>query len=82
MISRIVLIRQKESITKAKNINLKKENNWDFRTERFGRQVVYDGNIRKIIDNDKEIAIINLIKALKQETNSIIINNYLQNCYS
>ena len=78
MISRIVLIRQKESITKLKNINLKKENNWDFRKERFGRKVVYDGDIRKIIDNDKEIAIINLIKALKQETNSIIINNYLQ----
>ena len=77
MISKIVLLRQKESEVKVKNINLKKEHNWDFRSGRFGRKVVYDGNIRKIINDDKEIAIINFIKALKRETNSIIINNYL-----
>lgn len=77
MISRIVLLRQKESEIKVKNINLKKENNWDFRSDRFGRKVVYDDNIRKIINDDKEIAVINLIKALKRETNSNVINNYL-----
>tara|TARA_B110000902_G_C14183109_1_gene541275 strand:- start:364 stop:1122 length:759 start_codon:yes stop_codon:yes gene_type:complete len=79
MISKIVLHRQRESEVKVKNINIKKENNWDFRIDRFGRKVVYDGNIRKVVDNSKENAIINLIKALKKETNSGIINNCLNN---
>ena len=78
--NKIYLLIRKHQIeveNKINRINRMKQNNWDFRTGRFGRKVIYQNKIRKVVDNTREVNIINLIKALKSETNADIINHYL-----
>lgn len=69
---------QNESVKKITDIKNKKNLGWDFRSNRFGRKVIFQNNIRKIVDNEDEINIVKLIKALKKETKVSIINKHLK----
>lgn len=69
---------QNESVIKITNIKNKKNIGWDFRQDRFGKKVIFQNNIRKLVDNDEEAKVIELIKALKRETKVSIINKYLK----
>ena len=60
-------------------IKKKVNDNWDFRKDKFGKKIIYQKNIRKVIDDHNEVKVIELIKALKRETKSSVINNYLCN---
>lgn len=51
---------------------------WDFRTNKYGRMVCYSNNIRQVVENTDETKIINLIKALKNETSVETVNYFLQ----
>tara|TARA_B110000908_G_C10267191_1_gene465442 strand:+ start:6336 stop:7094 length:759 start_codon:yes stop_codon:yes gene_type:complete len=76
-IYKIVDFYEKEIDFKINSINHKKEMGWDFKKNRFGRKVIYQNNIRKIKNDKNETNIIELIKALKRETTSNVINRYL-----
>ncbi len=65
----------KQMIEKTRN---KVNNNWDFRSNRFGKKIIFKNKIRKLVDDNNEIKVIELIKALKRETNVNIINQFLK----